>query len=208
MALVGHWPLTESSGDALDYAGSADGTVNGAVQSPSGLLGYPCYDFDGVDDYVSLPTAAGPSTQEFTLAVWVYARRTGTCDLLRSWGSIDNHIFRFDASRLQLDIKIEGSPEFVRGSKVSTDEWHHLVGLRRGDSLILYADGVEDARQDTPNGTRETGASSFTLGGTNGYYDGLLFDVRVYDHALTAQEIADLAEVGTTASYVSSKQQL
>jgi len=87
---------------------------------------------------------------------------------------------------------------------VDDNQWHHLVGLRDGNTLRLYVDGVL-------NGVPAVLSDGYDLSGTsqaNAYigtgwrFDtsvldkfiiGVIDDVRIYDRALTEEEIAWLA---------------
>ena len=225
--LVGHWPLTESSGDAIDYAGANNGTVTGAMQGATGPLGYDCYSFDGVDDgVIGSPTGIGPGLGTSSTAFWFKTTSTSddTVFSLVGSGSLGYSIranrdgdnsrsgsFRF--------FYRDSSSSVLRGNTGSsiptwTDgEWHHLVNVTDGPSnqIAAYLDGVEVTvtmdRQQGPYSFAEI--ESFYIGrGNSDYFECELFDVRYYDHRLTPAEVAALADVGSQAAYVSPKQQL
>lgn len=72
--------------------------------------------------------------------------------------------------------------------------WHHLAGAFDGDTLTMYVDGVA---QSTPRvvGPASYGPDSLTIGCdvNSGVHSnsatGLVDDVRLYDHALSAAEM-------------------
>ncbi|MDZ7745939.1 MAG: LamG domain-containing protein [Halobacteriales archaeon] len=86
--------------------------------------------------------------------------------------------------------------ELVRQSTTHDGEWHHLACTWDGDALVLYLDGEEVARDDSQSGAVVHSDRSLYVGyGDNGYtsyYDmnGAIDDVRVYDVALTADQVA------------------
>lgn len=87
-------------------------------------------------------------------------------------------------------------PEFV----ITDGHWHH-VGFIWDDSYrTLYVDGIEVAKD-----TRAlTQALMYSKGGlyigagkdldATSFFSGMIDDVRIYDIALTAEEIASLAQ--------------
>jgi hypothetical protein len=78
-------------------------------------------------------------------------------------------------------------------------EWHHVVGVRRGGELYVYVDGIEygpnnyryagnyitsttDISSNTPIRLAEHGAWAQ-------YHSGTIDEVKIYDRALSAEEI-------------------
>jgi hypothetical protein len=94
-------------------------------------------------------------------------------------------------------------------SVIADNRWHHLVGvINRSGNLDLYIDGVQ-ASVTVQAGSRDISGSSGTdvtdslvstigvntslWGGASGeYWSGQIDDVRVYNYALSAQEVANL----------------
>ncbi|BBO17991.1 conserved hypothetical protein [Candidatus Brocadia pituitae] len=83
------------------------------------------------------------------------------------------------------------------GVNVRDGVWHHIVGQKSSTALQIYVDGV--SRASTPT----TGTIAYTLGtglsvGRHGngetIYDfvGAIDDVRIYNRALSAQEVSNL----------------
>ena len=90
----------------------------------------------------------------------------------------------------------------VDGDTIDLDDntWHFACGVRDGNNLRIYVDGSEDS---TPtditgiltlddNGIFEIGAGNDATGlpATDVFFNGSLDDVRVYDFALTADEVS------------------
>ena len=71
--------------------------------------------------------------------------------------------------------------------------WYHVAAVVRGSNVSLYINGKLDA-----SGKRSIAAPTttepltFGYGGWNDHYPGILDDVRIYNRALTAEEIAKL----------------
>ncbi len=79
---------------------------------------------------------------------------------------------------------------------VNTGQWVHVAavlpeGGNNTDKVLLYINGVKETVTVTA-GALNTGSVAAMRIGTNeggNYFTGLIDDVRVYDRALTAEEI-------------------
>ncbi|MBW8036725.1 MAG: LamG domain-containing protein [Planctomycetes bacterium] len=81
--------------------------------------------------------------------------------------------------------------------------WHHVAVVldtdERIEKAILYVDGTADPISDYKEGEVNTSSDSNVLiGGSDIVTDGYRYkdDVRIYDRALSAEEIAVLAAMG------------
>ena len=76
----------------------------------------------------------------------------------------------------------------------SNDQWIHHVLVKDGDQLTYYRDGVERISRTIEDEMLSPDPLPFGMGGQNGLetWRGYLSDVRLYDHALTPEEIAEL----------------
>lgn len=88
--------------------------------------------------------------------------------------------------------------EFVASSNnnyTSNAAWYHVVGVRSGNTLTLYVDGVAQTATATFSGTEHTAAQNFRLGVyLSTYYNGAIDDAVIYSKALTPGEIQFLYE--------------
>ncbi len=82
---------------------------------------------------------------------------------------------------------------------VDTDEWHYVVGVYDGSKVKIYVDG-EFQNKDSLSGTLKT-----TIGievghdetySSSRYWDGLIDNVRIYNYALTGDQIKTLYNNG------------
>jgi len=70
-------------------------------------------------------------------------------------------------------------------------DWHHLAAAYQGGQFLLYWDG-NLVRFDSGGDRLTGGAGTLTLGGVaDRWFNGTLREVRLYNRALTAQEVAD-----------------
>ncbi len=73
------------------------------------------------------------------------------------------------------------------------DAWHFAVGVWNGSESILYVDGVERARADTPGVKFDgspfmVGADWETGGSIEDSFDGFIDDIRIFRRVLSVDE--------------------
>ncbi len=74
--------------------------------------------------------------------------------------------------------------------------WHHVAAIRAGNSLKILVDGQQVAEEGgfQPSDFNLSNEQPLQIGfGPNDYFQGRLFDLRLYRRALTTDEIAALA---------------
>ena len=206
---VAHWKFDEGSGGiAYDSVGSNHGSISGA-QWTTGVIG-GALEFDGVNDYVALQNNA-VTTTEFTVAGW--ANQFGLGGGAESSNLIfcqnddpgaDNH----SAVMLYAD-KYDNALAIIRGHidprqilsspRRSYNEWHHYVMTVDSNDFIFYIDGIEvDRAANNQVGNYVTSIDNIYIGRIHsngedkGFFNGSIDDVRIYDRALSAQEIEEL----------------
>jgi sialidase-1 len=161
-------------------------------------------DFDATNDYVVLPQVpvTGP---EFTMSCWfkvndVTAYRTLIClaqsannghyFILQTRGDVagDPMEFGINAGAGQLNIRTPNS--------VVSGKWMHACAVEKSSTdHTCYL----DFRSATSTTSRSPGASTrATIGAffgsaLDGYFNGQIDDVRIYNRALTQAEVAQLA---------------
>jgi len=201
--LVGYWKL---DGNANDSAGGNHGTVFGDpawVNDPQ--RGW-CLDFDGEGDYVDV--GDDPSltfSDQITVACWIKVRAFD-----RNWNAVvtkgDDWVLartRDDDRTAFLCLGLTGGgwPE-VYSNDVNDGNWHHLAGVYDGEELILYQNGVRVGSKPL-HGSINRNWSKVLIGENgqtaNRFWNGLIDDVRLYNRALTADEIEVLAEAEPVA---------
>jgi type II secretory pathway pseudopilin PulG len=204
--LVGHWKLDETSGTtAADSSGKGNnGTlVNGPNLMPTGgLIGGTLY-CDGINDYVNCGNAASLNiTGAITLAVWVKTNDAGNSQYNYFVGKGDTSYAIQHQSSNQIEFFIyDNGAWYNTWYALNTSFngfWHHLAGTYDRSQLKLYVDGV---LRDTEAhiGSIKSTAYNVYIGEnsqeTGCYYNGNIDDVRIYNRALSANEIAQLANV-------------
>ena len=98
--------------------------------------------------------------------------------------------------QLHFYAKIDGSLHSIRVNDVlTTGAWLHVAGTYDGSTMRLYLNGAEQTGAVSVSGAVGAGDGiHLSWSGGDGALDGLLDDVRVYNRALSAAEIAGLAD--------------
>jgi len=196
--LLVQYAFDEGSGEqATDASGQGNhGTVVGQPQWVAGVDGSAIF-FDGMNDYVSAQKSLLSDLAQFTIACWIKTDMS-SADRSGLVGQNDCVEYGF-VSPDTLQIWTPGGGSLDYTWPYDDTDWHHVATVADGVSLTIYLDGRSVATGGTA--TANYGASTFPLNiAGNGVFDamgnaflGQLDDVRVYNRALSAEELAGLA---------------
>lgn len=206
--LVAYYPM---DGDTLDASGNAlHGTSVGAGFAPghSGMAA----DLDGIADYIILPPTVVGGHPAGSFSAWVYVRSFARDNaIIASQGGTDCSHFFLDVPSTQLLIAhvcggVGGTPYVTGNNMVPTNTWTMVTFTWDGAYWRFYLNGLLDIASPTityPPANTDT----FKLGRhehSSGpfFFDGLMDDVRIYDHALSAEEVAALARPKTPCELI------
>ncbi|MBC8471557.1 MAG: DUF5050 domain-containing protein [Planctomycetes bacterium] len=209
--LVGWWKFDETSQkDAEDSSGFGnDGRLYnmlGDEWTPGNIGG--CLRFDGDNDYVDCGDDESLNiTDEITLSAWVWheAFMIGQIERYITVRPEIAVIRKESDERLHFYINTDGSFRHLRVGGVLTEGyWYHVAGTWDGITQRLYLDGVEIDNQ-TPGGVLWGTFSGVHISSGGESLNGLLDDVRIYNRALSAGEIASLANILTYKELTETK---
>jgi hypothetical protein len=202
--LLGHWKFDEASGaTAADSENWKTGTlVNGPVWT-SGRLGN-AVDLDGVDDYVSLPPSVVAGLTDFTISAWVKLDSTSNNTRIFDFGSSTSNYMelcpRTGTGFLKYVIVTGGTAQAIDTTYTfPTGTWTHVAMTLSGSTGTLYVNGTavgsNAVMSKNPSNLGDTsqnyiGKSQWS---NDPYLNGSVDDFRVYNHALSAADIAALA---------------
>ena len=173
-------------------------------------------DFDGTNDYVSLPSGAYQafsSGDDFTVACWCKPSVSISASSMMV-GFVGNSVFtrpqislfcKSDGS-MSVSVRQQANGNTNNVSTSSTDYrggWHHVALTYRGsDSRVeLFIDGSSVGTDTTHSLTFATsdfdegniGALGATGAAYDGWFDGLVADVRKYDAIIGDSDIDGLS---------------
>jgi Tfp pilus assembly protein PilX len=197
---IAYWKLDETGGlSAADFIGGHDGKLeNGPVWVTSGKISGALH-FDGVDDQVIIPHSNELNIEKaITISAWIYNDSTSIANSYRiiskeKEGANDNFFMALQSKYLWMGV---GGSFFSPNYIFSPNQWYHVAGTFDSDAgeVRMYVDGVELLMQGT--GANLSANDTDLYIGSNWqetkWWQGLLDDIRIYDRALTAAEIAEL----------------
>ncbi len=222
--LVLHLPMDDGTGSAMaiDASGNGhDGTLVNMDPSTDWVSGRSglALDFDGINDYVSVPDHADLDfgTGDFSVALWVF-KRSPTANYFNNYGVskwstaatpginewcllVGSGYATGDTPAFTVEI---GTTRYkvVDPQEISLNEWHHVVGVREGQTTSLYVDGVlVDVNDTLPAGGAINNVGSELRVAVNQpvapifYTDAIFDDLQIYGFALDSGGVA----VGDTA---------
>jgi len=204
---VGWWKLDGDANDSSTYAN--DGTAEGSLRWVAGHIDTGAIEFTGDGGRVLVPDAPqlNPGTA-VTAAAWVnysqvpsYSARivvkgadTGNRETfaLQLAGKTIGWFVR-DANRALHGVG--GDKQIIRG------EWAHAAGTYDGEMLRFYTNGRLEGEEITGSFSLLVDANGVGIGNTTDAFDraliGAIDDVRIYDAALSDENIAYIATQGT-----------
>jgi len=200
--------------NANDSALNHDGTVTGGVVfgQPSPLV----YDtslaaaFDGTG-VITAANAADlnfGTLGDFSVEAWVRKDGGARGTIVNKGDSAHGYWLRFEDNGTLRFLLDYGTPsDAAQSTQAYNDgQWHHVVGVAdRTNSIKLYVDGTMVAADTQINGTGNISSSlNAAIGqlGTN-YFGGLMDELAIYNHVVTASQVAAHHAAGTGASSVS-----
>ncbi|RLB74654.1 MAG: hypothetical protein DRH15_15205, partial [Deltaproteobacteria bacterium] len=202
-SLVGYWSMDyyNSTGVFDNSTYNNFGTFGGGLGTDNitdGKYG-KALEFDGSDDYIDLPKdnmTAGQS--EVTLEFWINADEwVSTNTIWDEWASPDYWQFSIRENYWYTRDSSTGATGSRNNDlalpSVPTGEWHHLVFVYSVSQSIkaIYLDGELNTSTSTSidqlTSERAGARIGYACDGTN--FDGTIDEVRIYNRALSPEEI-------------------
>lgn len=218
--LVLHYSFDEQTelGQASDESGNKrDGTLfgyeGGIANLESGKLG-KALKLDGSNDHVVVPAKLG---LDYSVSMWIKTTDQGGDGNVTDWdgqialltGSVDTHGLFLAENKFQVWSNRGYNPPYPAArikstSNVNLGIWTHVVGLRSDPShnnngdFKIFINGVYESGKRYDATKFSTGGTLFMGKTQDGelHFEGLLDDLRIYDKALTADEVYYLFDLG------------
>lgn len=213
--LVGYYPFNNNSNDQSGRNNHA--TRGGTITLTSDAFGnQSAYIANGGSGYMSIPDAADNDfgSSDFTVAIWV--KRTSNTISWDNSAAIGkwNSMGLPGTNEWALYLTSNGSdniPTFyvesgtttykaLAGSPLSLATWYHLAGVRKGNQLLIYINGVLSGSTTIPVNTvlnSTSGLNVWISRYINSYTAATFDDVQIYRRALSSDEIVSLQSRGT-----------
>lgn len=160
--------------------------------------------FDGENDYIRWDNELDrffDGSSDATFSVWVYPRQTHNTDnynLIFSGRNHSNINLYEDKGNWEVSYVADGRVAYsIQGNAIQTNTWTFLTFIfESGGDLILYENGTEVDRvthnSTTPNVRNQPVMTSRKpWDSTEGFFDGYIDDMRIYDYARPQSQIVD-----------------
>ena len=202
---LAHWPFDEAAGATSFSDASGNGhtaTCSGDSCPTAGVSGKvdQTVQFDGTDDYVDVPINV--SETAYALSLW-FKTTCADCGIFSvddgTLGS-NGHDRNLYLSGGNLCARVWADETIcTSGVNYADGNWHHVAHTFGGavGGQRLYVDGAQKASgsKAASDFDWQTGVNvGFSSDATNPYFNGLIDDLRIYDRALSADEIEALYE--------------
>jgi len=211
--LVAYWSFDNC--DATDDSGNGNNGMPYGPQCVDGKQG-KAFSFDGVDDYIEVPNDPSLNPSAVTVSAWV---KVNDFPSSGSWCNNQWQILVFKKNSLNANFEgytisigngidnIKGTVGAVTSSasgqqvgacsteQLQLNRWYHVAATITAEEVKIYVNGSLEDTQLT-GFPLDHGDRPLFFGHTGewceGYFNGLLDDVRIYNRALTEAEIQAL----------------
>ena len=208
--LVGHWTfdgkdtttrIDDVSGNSNNGGLVLGASGNTATTTVPGRIGQAMA-FDGTNDYVTLPNNASLNiTGPITMSAWIKTSFSGAYQYVIS-GLTGGSPYAGYGLTISPDNKISywsgAHAAWVDGSStVNDNKWHHITAVESGTTVRFYKDGVADGTASTqqPNSYSDVRKIGIFTDNSQNPFKGSIDDVRIYNRALSADEIKRLYDL-------------
>ena len=205
--LTAWYPMQEDSGASTlyDFAGTYDGTPDGATPDATGLAGTRAWSFDGTNDLINIGNPIVAPGSSLSASAWVYA------DSLTSENNYKRILSKYpaDPGSIIFGISDNVMQMLVAGDEtlgktfgntvLNTDEWYHLAWVYDSGTVDFYLNGSSDGSGSAPSSlssyNQDWGIGEDITGDLEEHWDGRICDVRIYDGALSASDVQEIYDV-------------
>ncbi len=185
-----------ADGNALDSVDSNNGTLINGVTFGTGQFGQ-AFSLNGTNQYVDIPDSNSLDiTNALTISAWINPTTVTSPRIVDkiTVGVTDGYLLDILGGSLRM---IAGS-RLLSGGTVATNTFQNVAGVYDGQFMRLYINGVQVASNDfgsiapipTNNRSLKIGVDST---GNGNLFSGLIDEVNIFNRALSASEIGQLA---------------
>jgi hypothetical protein len=196
--LVAHWALDETEGMfAADSVGDNDAfVVGGASWQPGSGQVDGALQLDGVSGCAIAGPVLNPADGPFSILAWVNGGAPGQV-IVSLQGAADWLAADAEGNLMtELAGPVRNSGPLLSQTVITDGTWHRIGFVWDGSHRTLCVDGVV-VTEDTQPGLEGSQVGLYIGVGKNytpgTFFSGLIDDIRIYNRALNADEIAALA---------------
>lgn len=200
--IIAHWQFDEGLGT---IANDSTNTAHGSITDESWSEGVhdKALAFNGISTKVSCGTAASLEGKvDFTLSAWIKTSATEAGVIIQQRDQLGYQgEYKFNMNNngnLQFIVYKNGYQfNFATTMAVNDGEWHHVVAQRDGVTGRIFIDAVEAGSHTGSEIKLLVPTLQVAIGAdirdNKNFFNGLIDDVRIYNHSLSLAEIAQLS---------------
>ncbi len=159
-------------------------------------------EFNGSDDYINFGNPAALNiTSAITVGGWYKTDSTKTGSqfmIAKDDATNRSYGFQFHQGDGKVYFQLVGTTgdQLAATATFNDNNWHHWVGTFDGNYTKIYKDGIEIASEVSTGTINTSSADVFVAARSSAtdFLEGSLDDVVIYNRALDATEIAELAQ--------------
>ena len=204
-SLIAHYSFDNIAGVTVsDQSGNGNDAIRSGTKVVPGKIGNGLQ-FDGKSDYV-VSRAFDVVGSEITLSAWIKANGFGIHDariISKATGTEEqDHYWMLstmenNGSKLRFRLKTNGQTSTLIGTQnIPVGKWVHAMASYDGSHMRLYLDGKDNGSVSKMGNISINPAVGIRVGDnpktSARNFDGLIDDVRVYNQALSVDEISDI----------------
>ncbi len=208
--LMAHYNFDEGQGTtAADSSGNGnDGTLVNRPTWATGKMGNYALQFDGVDDYVEVPDSATLDPGYMTFSMWFNPKSFADNAGLIVKGDNENRQYWVWIYQGNLSLEINDGGFHNHIYPLQKNTWYFLAVTYDGSSIATYINGALVSAIPQSTGPILDDDGPLYIGTLPGFvtFDGTIDDVKIWNRALSAQEVLDLnnQEAGSSESVCGS----
>ena len=200
---ISQWKMNDNAANTtvIDSVGSNNGTAQqntSAISSSTGKIN-SALEFNGSSDYIEIGKKASDlgvgGSNPRSVSAWVYTRSFNNGGIFEfgEESALKDFSLRTAGTINQWRLQLWSSD--VDFGYTSQNKWVHFVVSYDGSQVIIYADGLVAAQSSKALNTSDVKTVKIGIWRTD-EFDGFIDDVRIYDYALTTDEISQIYNSG------------
>jgi len=217
---VARWPMDEGIGSFANDTSSneLDGTLNGDASWVSGRF-KGGIELDGDGDFIEVDDSSKLNTDAFTVEAWInWDGESGAANtepeniLAKAEGTDEGYSLAIKEDLSGFKTILGNGTTYKKANATTTppkDEWIFLTASYNTSHLKLYVDGV--LKNTTAVDEYEKDSNELTFGAHPNVktdpdfnFNGSIDEVKIYDHALTNEEIQEQSNFSTTITFLTN----
>lgn len=196
---VGYWKMDEGYGSTVSNSGNGvnlNGTITGATWNNNGKFS-KALSFDGSGDTVALAgTSALNIVNNLTLSAWINPStltQASNPEIIAKSGGAYFYRMRFlDGGKVRFNTYGASDTVLESTATLVASTWTNIVMTYDGQNKKIYLNGKLDSSEATTGDMTSEAATTLNIGsliGGSESFNGLIDEVKIYNSALTSDEI-------------------